>query len=87
MTSATQLAGSTTVDLCDTYSIRFVSILGIPYHVSFIPLIQTIVYTSMEDVRDQGEFTVKFGHICSKKLNDVVLINEIINHKEGLKNA
>ena len=86
MTSATQLTRSTTVDLCDTYSVR-VSILGIPYRVSFIPFIQMVVYTSMEDVRDQGEFTVKFGHICSKKPNDEILINEITNHMEGRKNA
>jgi len=55
------------------------SVDGHRYRISFLSILQTIVFTNM-DTNFGGEFKLKFGWICSKKPSDFLLENELKHH-------
>lgn len=53
-----------------------ITIAGECFRVSFLPLLQRIVYTSL-DTCAGGEFDVINGYICSKEPRDEILQQEL----------
>lgn len=59
---------------------------GEDYRISFLPMIQRIVFTNMQTAFG-GQFQINFGWVCSKKPSNFLLEAELRHHLKNLKEA